>query len=71
MSSWLTLRLLGAHVLERADDLAEAREHRLFGQRLADGLGHAEVDHLGHRLARRIRATRMFVGLMSRWMIPF
>ena len=27
------------------------REQRLLGQLLADRLGHAEVDHLGHRLA--------------------
>ena len=47
MSSWLKLGLLGAHVLERADDLAELGEHRPFGQLLGRGLGHAEVDDLG------------------------
>ena len=45
------LGLLGAHVLERADDRAELREQRLLGQPLVDRLGHAEVDHLGHGLA--------------------
>ena len=44
------LGLLGRHVLQRADDLAKSREHRLFGQLVADRLGHAEVDHLGDRL---------------------
>ena len=50
-SSWLKLGLLGAHVLERADDLAELGEHRAFGEPLGGGLGHAEVDDFGHRLA--------------------
>ena len=45
------LRLLGAHVLQRADHRAELGEQRLLGQLLAGRLGHAEVDHLRHRLA--------------------
>ena len=36
---------------QRADHLAEAGEQRLLGQLLADRLGDAEVDDLGHRLA--------------------
>ncbi len=47
----LHLGLLGAHVLERADDRAELREHRLLGQPLGDRLGDAEVDHFRDRLA--------------------
>ena len=43
-------RLLGAHVLRRADDPAETRVNGALGQGGAGGLGHAEVDHLGHRL---------------------
>jgi len=43
------LRLLGAHVLEGADQGAELGEQGSLGQSLLDGLGHAEVDHLGHR----------------------
>jgi hypothetical protein len=41
--------LLRAHVLGRADDLAHLGEHRHLGQALRGGLGHAEVDDLGHR----------------------
>ncbi len=44
----IQLGLLGAHVLRRADHLAELGEQRLLGQPLADRLGHAEVDDLGH-----------------------
>ena len=47
------LRLLGAHVERRADHLGEGGEQRLLGELLARRLGHAEVDHLGHRLGRR------------------
>ena len=43
--------LLGAHVFQRADHLAELGEQRPLGQLLAGGLGHAEIDHLGDRLA--------------------
>ena len=43
------LGLLRAHVLQRADDRAEAGVQRLLGQLLPGRLGHAEVDHLGHR----------------------
>ena len=42
------LGLLGAHVHRRADHLAVAREERLLGEPLLDGLGDAEVDDLGH-----------------------
>ena len=45
------LRLLGAHVLQRADDGAEVGEQRALGQLLAGRLGDAEVDDLRHRLA--------------------
>ena len=45
------LRLLGAHVQRRADELREAGVERLLGERCADRLGDAEVDHLGDRLA--------------------
>ena len=45
------LGLLRAHVERRADHLGEPGVDRLLGQRLADRLGHAEVDHLRHRLA--------------------
>jgi hypothetical protein len=45
------LGLFGAHVFERADDLAEVREQRFLGEVLIDRLGHAEIDHLGDRLA--------------------
>ena len=64
------LGLLGAHVFERADDRAELGEHRPLGQPLVDRLGHAEVDHLRHRLAV-VERHRTFDGLMSRWMMPF
>ena len=50
-SSAAQLGLLGAHVLERADDRAVLGEQRLLGQPLVDRLGDAEVDDLGHRLA--------------------
>ncbi len=40
------LRLLGAHVLRRADKLALLGVQRPFGQRLSEGLGDAEVDNL-------------------------
>jgi hypothetical protein len=40
-------RLLGTHVFRRADQHAQLGEHRLLGQSLSDGLGHAEVDDLG------------------------
>ncbi len=43
-------RLLRAHVLRRANDLAELREHRLFGQLLINCFGHTKVDDLGHCL---------------------
>ncbi len=43
--------LLGAHIFERTDDAAEARDQGPFRQLLPQGLGHAEVDHLGHGLA--------------------
>ena len=71
MSSWLNFGLLGAHVLQRADHLAELGEQRLLGQLLRRGLGHAEVDHLGHRRGRRTRPPARSMGLMSRWMMPF
>ena len=45
------LRLLRAHVFQRADQGAVLREQRPLGQLLLGRLGHAEVDHLGHRLA--------------------
>ena len=45
------LGLLGAHVLERADDRAELGVQRLVGQPRAGRLGHAEVDDLRDRLA--------------------
>ena len=51
MSRLVDLGLLGRHVLQRADDLAEAGEQRLLGERLPGRLGHAEVDDFGHRLA--------------------
>jgi hypothetical protein len=44
------LGLLGAHVLEGADQGAELREQRPLRQPLLDRLGDAEVDDLGHRL---------------------
>ncbi len=47
-SRLIQLRLLGAHVLGRADHLAELGEQRLLGQPLADRLGDAEVDDLGN-----------------------
>ena len=45
------LRLLGAHVLERPYEGADFRVHRAIGEPLVQRLGHAEVDHLRHRLA--------------------
>jgi hypothetical protein len=45
------LRLLGRHVLKRADHGAVLREQGPLGQLLLGRLGHAEVDHLRHRLA--------------------
>jgi hypothetical protein len=45
------LRLLGRHVLGRAEDLRVLREQRLLGQLGAGRLGDAEVDHLRHRHA--------------------
>ena len=45
------LRLLRAHVFQRADHGAVLREQRPLGQLLLGRLGHAEVDHLGDRLA--------------------
>ena len=44
-------RLLGGHVLQRADDLPDFCVHRPLGQLLAGRLGHAEVDDLRHRFA--------------------
>jgi hypothetical protein len=44
------LRLLGAHVLERADDRAHRGVHRPLGEPLVQRLGHAEVDDLRHGL---------------------
>ena len=70
-SSCVELGLLGAHVLERADDLAEAAVNTVCSvSRWLDRLGHAEVDDLGHRPSS-YSATRTLDGLMSRWMIPF
>ena len=70
-SSGVDLRLLGAHVQRRADHLTGGGCNIVFSvSLLADGLGHAEVDHLDHRLAV-VGATRMFDGFRSRWMIPF
>ena len=40
------LRLLGAHVLRRADELPELGEERVLGEPLRGGLGDAEVDDL-------------------------
>src|SRR3989442_1482153 len=45
------LRLLGADVSRRADELLELREHRLVRQLLLRGLGDAEINHLRHRFA--------------------
>jgi plasmid stabilization system protein ParE len=45
------LRLLGAHVLQRADDRAEFGIERLIGQPRTGRLRHAKVDDLGDRLA--------------------
>ena len=42
--------LLGAHVLQRPDELAVPRERRPLGQLLPGRLRHAEVDDLGDRL---------------------
>ena len=42
--------LLRGHVLRRADDRAQAGVDRVVGKRLPRRLGHAEVDHLRHRL---------------------
>ena len=50
MSARVERGLLGAHVLQRADELAVLRERRPLGQRLPGRLGHAEVDDLGDRL---------------------
>lgn len=47
----IELCLLRAHVLQRADDAAEAREQRTLGKRLAHRLSHAEIDDFWHRLA--------------------
>ena len=47
----LDLRLLRAHVFQRADHRAVLREQGPLGQLLLGRLGHAEVDHLGNRLA--------------------
>ena len=70
MSRLLRLGLLGAHVLGRADHGAEAGHERLLGQLRPGGLGHAEVDDLGHRLVV-VEGDQDVTGLMSRWMIPF
>ena len=45
------LGLLRRHVLQRADDRAEAGDQRVVRQLLAGRLGHAKVDDLRHRLA--------------------
>ena len=44
-------RLFRAHVGRRADHVLEAGEERLLRQLLPQRLGHAEINHLGHRLA--------------------
>jgi hypothetical protein len=44
------LRLLGAHVFERADDGPKLREQCLLRELGTGCLDNAEVDHLGHRL---------------------
>jgi hypothetical protein len=46
-------------------------EQRLLGEALVDRLGDAEIDHLRAPARRRGSVTRMFEGLMSRWMMPF
>jgi hypothetical protein len=43
------------HVLDRPHDLAILREHRLFGQSLADCLSDPEVDDLGDGLVVVLR----------------
>ena len=48
---------------KRADDAAVLREQRPFREPLLDGLGHAEVDDLGHRLA--IVARHQHVGRLD------
>jgi hypothetical protein len=45
----IQLSLFGRHVLRRADDGAEAGHQAGIGQLRTGGLGHAKVDHLGHR----------------------
>ena len=45
------LGLLGAHVLDRADNLPQAGEHRLLGQLTSGGFGHTEINDLGYRAA--------------------
>ena len=49
------LRLLRTHVGGSADEVGIASKERLFRQLLVGGLGDAEVDHLGHRLAIMVR----------------
>ncbi len=45
------LRLLGAHVGRRADELVQLRIDRRVGQPALGRLGDAEINHLGHRHA--------------------
>ena len=53
------LRLLGAHVRRRADELLVFREERLLGEAGVHRLGHAEIDDLRHRAS------------VVRWITPF
>ncbi len=71
------LGLLGAHVFDRADHLAEFGEHGLFGQALTDSFGDAEVDDfdygtlvvIGHQNVRGLKIAMdnsLLMGVLHR-----
>ena len=71
MSRPAHLRLLRTHVGGRADELLEGGEERLVGQPLvAVALAMPKSITLGTGTPS-CSVTRMFEGLMSRWMMPF
>ena len=65
------LRLFRTHVGRRADELFERGEQRLVGQPAARSPWRCRNQSPSAPARRRASVTRMFEGLMSRWMMPF
>ena len=65
------LRLLRAHVLGRADEVPELREQRLVRQPLAASPSRCRSRSPSAPASPSCTVTRMFDGLISRWMMPF